>query len=41
MIDISIPVFGQLHLADVVCVSIQDALDLLSHPLRLTATLRC
>lgn len=31
---------GTLATADVVCRSIQDALDLLLHPLRLTATLR-
>jgi len=30
-----------LSRADVVCRSIMDALDLLLHPLRLTATLRC
>ncbi len=29
-----------LSVADVVCTSIEDALDLLTHPLRLTATLR-
>jgi len=29
-----------LSAADVVCTSIEDALDLLTHPLRLTATLR-
>jgi hypothetical protein len=27
--------------ADVICTSITDALDLLRHPLRLAATLRC
>jgi P-type E1-E2 ATPase len=31
---------GSLMAADVVCTSILDALDLLQHPLRLTATLR-
>lgn len=31
---------GTLTSADVVCTSILDALDLLTHPLRLTATLR-
>jgi soluble P-type ATPase len=29
-----------LSVSDVVCTSIEDALDLLTHPLRLTATLR-
>ena len=30
-----------LNAADVVCTNIVDALELLTHPLRLTATLRC
>ena len=32
---------GTLMAADVVCNCVADALDLLLHPLRLTATLRC
>ena len=31
---------GSISSADIVCTSILDALDLLRHPLRLTATLR-
>jgi len=32
---------ASLKAADIVCTRIVDALELLSHPLRLTATLRC
>jgi len=32
---------ASLNAADIVCTNIVDALELLDHPLRLTATLRC